>query len=351
MVKFKFFIFLIGLNLGININAQSLSYSYFSMGSEKLKTQLIQDNYSQSGNLEHPSFFDVDNGTAVRFYKSTGVIAKFEIGSTSKFSELVKEISRNANFRFKYCSDYDSPVVYSYDTYNGNIIRFDYNKKEISVDFPSSVNSFMNSNSDLTTVFVCLSEGAYAFHTNLKCNGLQNCDSKIAKSNIREAEKYNYKFCEICSTDDTYSEKPLNDAPKKNENYNSKLNLSFLKKYVGGYNFSKICEDESFKKEIQELLGTILYDKYLNYIQVVGPIQNENNQSFMTGCMAHACTTNISSLLLDFNTNDYYIGILDSDVVYLYSNNPQFNKNIEDTYPSEFLEWAKDAFKYAERNK
>ena len=202
MVKFKFFIFLIGLNFGINLNAQSLSYSYFNYGSEKLKSQLILDTYFPSGNMENASFFNVNNGVTVRFYKSTGVYANFEISSTSKFLQLVKDIGRNFNFRFKYCSDYDSPVIYSYETNNGNVIRFNYEKTGIQVEYPSSVNSFLNSNSELTTVFVCLSEGAYAFHTNLKCNGLQNCDSKIAKSNIKEAKKYNYRFCEICTTDE-----------------------------------------------------------------------------------------------------------------------------------------------------
>jgi hypothetical protein len=71
----------------------------------------------------------------------------------------------------------------------------------VSIEYPSTISSLMDRNFGLTSVFVCLSADSYAFHTNLKCEGLGNCKADIAKSNISEAKKYNYRFCEKCTND------------------------------------------------------------------------------------------------------------------------------------------------------
>lgn len=198
----KIFNIIIILFLCLNVNSQSLYYSDFSQKSESLLKSLYQDdNYYFVGNDEYPSFQGKYNDNYIRFYKSTGVIVRFIIKSGSEYNKLINDIKNNARFEYKYCSDYNSSITYNYKTDNDNEIRFNFDEAIISVEYPSSVNSFLESNSEFTPVFVCTSNVAYAFHTNLKCQGLQNCDAKIAKTNIREAKQYNYRFCEICTDD------------------------------------------------------------------------------------------------------------------------------------------------------
>jgi len=184
------------------VNSQELNYSVFSSDSKSLKNSLYNNNdYFSGGTSDLPYFQGKQSNSYIKFYKSTGVTVIFNLKSQSEFSKTVKIIQNNANFRFKYCTDYNQPIVYNYQTNSGNKIRLNFNEMKISVEYPSKVNSFLDNNSEFTSVFVCMSEGAYAYHTNLRCEGLGNCDSKIAKSNIKEAKNYNYRICEICTTD------------------------------------------------------------------------------------------------------------------------------------------------------
>lgn len=180
--------------------AQEVNYSYFNTSSENLKNFLLEnENYMSGGNTEKPYFQGKFKNVYIKFYKAIGVNVTFQIESTEDYSSIVNEIGKQANFRFKYCTDFDEPIVYNYETNGGNKIRFSLEKQQIGVEYPSELSAFMESNSGLTTVFVCLSKQSYAYHTNLKCEGLGNCDSDIAKSNMDEAKKYNYRICEICT--------------------------------------------------------------------------------------------------------------------------------------------------------
>lgn len=186
------------------VSGQELEYSNFSSSSDDLKRTLnSSEEYFSGGNEDLPYFQGKYNNSYIKFYKSLGTTVIFDIKSQQEYLKLVQEIRENANFRFKFCTDYDEPVVYNYEASNGNKIRLNLSQMRISVEYPSNVNSFIDRNSGLTSVFLCLSEDAYAYHTNLKCEGLGNCETDIAKSNISEAKKYNYRFCEIC-TDDNY---------------------------------------------------------------------------------------------------------------------------------------------------
>ena len=135
------------------------------------------------------------------------------------------------------------------------------------------------------------------------------------------------------------------------ENTSDTVDLSFARKYEGKYKFQEICETEPLKSELKELLGTELHAKFIRYIAVQGPMVIENNQTLLSSCMAHDCTMYESSFLIDFNENYYYLGILDDEDVYVFSNNSNFNYKNIDTYPSKFLEWTKYARKNAEWNK
>jgi len=183
--------------------SQELSYNYFSTSSENLKEFLSKSNdYFSGGNSETPYFQSKNGDLYIKFHISTGTIVIFDFESQNDYLKTLNGIRKNAIFRFKYCTDYNEPIVYNYRTNNDNKIRFDYNNLRISVEYPSKLNSFLDSNSEFTPVFVCVSKGAYSYHTNLKCEGLANCDAQIAKSNIKEAKQYNYRICEICTSDE-----------------------------------------------------------------------------------------------------------------------------------------------------
>ncbi|MCH4824559.1 hypothetical protein ML462_15405 [Gramella lutea] len=182
--------------------SQDLSYSDINLDSKTLISYLnIDENYFSGGSSDYPYFQGKINNSYIKFYRSVSTTCVIDIKSEQDYISLVREIQKNAEFRFKFCTDYQEPVVYNYVTSNGNKVRFNLNQMRISVEYPSSVSSLMDRNFGITPVFVCLSEDAYAFHTNLRCEGLGNCETDIAKSNIQEAKKYNLSFCEICTND------------------------------------------------------------------------------------------------------------------------------------------------------
>lgn len=183
--------------------SQEINYSYFSASSNDLKKHLQDnDNYFSLGNNNQPTFQSKFKEIYINFQNNIGVNVTYNIKEEREFIKIAKEIKNNAKFNFKFCADYNSGITYNYESNSGNKIRLNYFSKRISVEYPSKVGSLLNRNSGLTTVFVCLSKGSYAFHTNIKCEGLNNCEAKIAQSNIREAKNYNYRFCEICSDDE-----------------------------------------------------------------------------------------------------------------------------------------------------
>ncbi len=195
--------FFLTLHFNLTILAQDVNYSYFNTSSENLKKFLLDNqNYMTGGNSENPYFQGKHKSVYIKFYNTIGINVTFDIESTKDYVTVVNEISERANFRYKYCSDYDEPVVYNYESDGGNKIRYNLEKKQISVQYPSKLSSILESNDGLTTVFVCLSKQAYAYHTNLKCEGLGNCDSDIAKSTIEKVTKYDYKICEICTREE-----------------------------------------------------------------------------------------------------------------------------------------------------
>lgn len=199
--KIQYKLFIIIFFFIVNANSQEINYSQLKSTSENLKSSLYNDdNYFSGGNSDLPYFQGKINEIYIKFYKSTGTIVLFDFKSKTAYLKVIREIQNNANFRFKYCTDYNEPIVYNYETNSGNKIRFNFNDMRVSVEYPSKVNSFLDSNSEFTPVFVCTSKGAYAYHTNLRCEGLANCDAEIAKTNIKEAKGYNYRICEICTT-------------------------------------------------------------------------------------------------------------------------------------------------------
>ena len=201
--KIIYKVFIIIFLFVANANSQEINYNQLNSSSDNLKTSLYNnDNYFSGGTSDLPYFQGKISDLYIKFYKSTGTIVIFDFKSKTEYLRVIEKIQSNANFRFKYCTDYNEPIVYNYQTSSGNKIRFDFSKMRVSVEYPSKVNSFLDSNSEFTSVFVCVSKGAYAYHTNLRCEGLSNCDAKIAKSNIKEAKEYNYRICEICTTDE-----------------------------------------------------------------------------------------------------------------------------------------------------
>ena len=55
-------------------------------------------------------------------------------------------------------------------------------------------------NNDTEMVYICVSETAYAYHSNKYCQGLENCTHEIRKVSKNEAEeKYGRRPCRRCA--------------------------------------------------------------------------------------------------------------------------------------------------------
>lgn len=194
----KLFLILTTLFIQLSCLAQSVNYSHLSLESNELKKHFTNNNdYFSGGSSEYPYFQGKLSGSYIKFYRSTSTTCVIDLKSQQDYNSLIKEIQNNASFRYKYNTSYQEPVVYNYETSNGSKIRFDLTQMRISIEYPSAISSLMDQNFGITPVFVCLSEDAYAFHTNLRCEGLGNCQSKIAETNVREAKKNNFNICNL----------------------------------------------------------------------------------------------------------------------------------------------------------
>lgn len=198
----KHFTLLLTFILSIAIYAQKVSYHDLNVSSINLKNSLRNSgNYFSNEPHDLPYFQGKTDSKYIKFYKSTGTVVTIDFKSQIEYLTLINEIQKKANFRFKFCTDYEENIVYNYITSSGNKIRFSFNEMRVSIEYSSNTNNFLDSNSEFTIAFVCVSKDAYAYHTNLRCEGLGNCDARIAKTNFKEAKKYKYRFCEICTSD------------------------------------------------------------------------------------------------------------------------------------------------------
>lgn len=179
--------------------SQNLKYTFFNNSSENLKEYFLKNkNYQNAGSNELPYF---SNGNIeVKFYKTIGVIVDFKFKKRSEFNYATNEIIMYANFDFKYCIDYNSSIVYNFNTSNANEIRINSDENTIVVQHPSQLGDFLRQNRDFLPIVICTSDNSYAFHTNIKCQGFNNCNTIYKKLNIREAKIEGYKMCKICSS-------------------------------------------------------------------------------------------------------------------------------------------------------
>src|SRR5690606_41106200 len=210
----KNFAFILVFSFSSILFGQKITYNDLNSTSDNFKENLLKSgNYFTGENTELPYFQGKEDSKYIKFYKSTGEIATIDFKTDNEYLSIIYAIHKNANFRFKFCNDYDENIVYNYETLSGNKIRFDYGELRISIEYPSKLNNFLDNNSDFGSVFICESDNSSAYHTNLKCDGLANCEVKITKTNIRSAKKINYKICKIC-TDDSYSKGRISETYK-----------------------------------------------------------------------------------------------------------------------------------------
>jgi hypothetical protein len=208
------FTLILALTLSSILFGQRITYTHLNLTSENLKEILLNSGeYFTGENTELPYFQGKQDSKYIKFYKSTGDIVTIDFKTDSEYLSIIYDIQNNAVFRFKFCTDYEENIVYNYQTSSGNKIRFDYGKMRISVEYNSELNSFLDSNSDFGSTFICESDNSYAYHTNIKCSGLGNCEANVSKTNIRSAKKSGYKICKIC-TDDSYSRGRISEIYK-----------------------------------------------------------------------------------------------------------------------------------------
>jgi hypothetical protein len=246
----KHFALLLTFFLTITIYGQKISYSDLNVSSVNLKKSLRNsDNYFSNEPHELPYFQGKTDSKYIKFYKSTGTVVTIDFKSQTEYLSLINEIQQRANFRFKFCTDYEENIVYNYITSSGNKIRFNFNEIRISIEYSSSTNKFLDSNSEFTTAFVCVSKDAYAYHTNLRCEGLGNCDAKIAKTNFKEAKKYKYRFCEIC-TSDNKSKKLLTETLLETTSESDTNNNEYSNRdYEYDYELDESYENDNYEED------------------------------------------------------------------------------------------------------
>lgn len=199
----KIFLILAFILTNLSLSAQNILFSYINTNSDNLSYYLTNNqNYWSEKKVNHEYFQSKNGSTYIKIYKSAIVNVTINFKNKTDYIKTLSEIKNKALFQYKYCSDYNSPVVYTYKT-NFNTIRFNLNEYQISIQYNSELDSFFEENQHTFPVFVCPSYNSYAFHTNLRCNGLNNCNGDIYKFNFRDAQNSKkYKMCEICSSDD-----------------------------------------------------------------------------------------------------------------------------------------------------
>ena len=70
--------------------------------------------------------------------------------------------------------------------------------KQISLVVLLLLTSALLSVKNTATVFICDSEGAVAYHSRIKCRGLQHCKSDILEVKPEVAFKRNLRACKLC---------------------------------------------------------------------------------------------------------------------------------------------------------
>jgi len=181
-----------------SVSAQNITISDITNSRANLISNLNNSNeYFVNNSGSDPSFQAKDNSLDIEF---RGNNATIKLYSYSEFKSLINMISINMKFKYKVCHSYNEPIVYNYEDYRGNRIRFNYDNQRINIEFPSGVRDMQDRNrSRLNLIYVCTSDDSYAFHTNLRCNGLGNCKYKVQNTSKNNAKKYGYRICEICT--------------------------------------------------------------------------------------------------------------------------------------------------------
>lgn len=195
-------IFLFVFIFSASVNAQKINYSYFLTSTENLKNHLSKTNDYFIGKYQGNISYQGKSGDLdIVFYNTISEYIIFRFSNSKDYHDLLNEIKSKAFFYYKFCSDYNHPIVYNFLTNNDHKIRFNLEEYQISLEYPSDILGLLNENSEiLTPVFTCNTDYSYAFHTNIKCEGLNNCKGKIYKTNIKNAKKDGYKLCHICSS-------------------------------------------------------------------------------------------------------------------------------------------------------
>jgi|GEM_PF-3693868 len=269
----KTYIIIITCFLSLNLNSQEITYNDLNISSERLKLSL-ENSGDFFSNMPHnlPYFQGKTDNKYIKFHSSIGKVVHFEFKSESEYLTLINQIQNNAEFVFKSCTDYEQAVTYSYLTSIGNSILFDFNDLIVSVKYPSDLDDVFDRNFEvLKQVLVCISNDAYAFHTNLRCEGLGNCDSKISKTTIQQAKRYNYKICKIC-TSDNKSKSLLSETLKtmrsiefdnnvENDYYNDESYSNKKYDIVNNINSANINSDITFARLVEE--------KFTSYIPTI----------------------------------------------------------------------------------
>jgi hypothetical protein len=186
----------------LSVAGQELNYSHLDANAQGFQDYLSNnDDYFSGGSENYPYYQGKISHSYIKFHNTAIVNVVINFPSETQYLNVLRDIKRNADFNFKYCTDYSQAITYNYQTSSGNKIRFNLNEPKISIEYPSKTSSVLSRNFEFLPVFICLSDGAYAYHTNLRCEGVGNCTADIAKTDIKGAKTSKYRMCDICSSD------------------------------------------------------------------------------------------------------------------------------------------------------
>lgn len=124
--------------------------------------------------------------------------------------------------------------------------------------------------------------------------------------------------------------------------------LSYIERYQNKYPAEVgLLEKYSLPVRIKRLIGESLFKKFVSYFQKETPIRTENDYTFISACRTKNCEGYESALLIDHKSDILYVGILDNNQVFLFSESPDFKSNDRYTMPPRFGDWVSYASKTA----
>lgn len=124
-----------------------------------------------------------------------------------------------------------------------------------------------------------------------------SCNKASNESEISNLKKENDSLKQV-----------LNATKEKTEEKTAELD--FLKTANGKYTWDiKLFENESFKKRLSKLIGSVNFTFLIGYWNLESPMSFSGNVFIAEGCKQHNCNMTNFIIVYDFTNNVMYVGM------------------------------------------